>query len=338
MTDTLLANYEKEQALLSEFVRSDTEPNILLLQGESGSGKSSLVAHCLTIAPEMPSLWLTLESEGDSIPTLFNSMGGRCGWEKLPRFTRTVAGLLETSDSVDDPVWQMGMHRHLRQIGRIADLESRLSRYQLLSDAWFADAMQFETPFLLAIDGYESAATLFDRWFRQDFLVGAANSRQMRVLVAGQKPPAVQTAWSFCASLQELTGVHKAQDWLTWAEKAGYQVPSLEVLAGVVLALKGNPSQIIEVIQAEFPRASGPIRPKESLVAQRRRFFRNMTETFSLKELKNICFFLGIEYENLPDHDQKDGFVRELLAYAERIGRLKELIQECQAERPHLEW
>ncbi|HEX6385760.1 MAG TPA: hypothetical protein VF177_13905 [Anaerolineae bacterium] len=338
MTSKLLANYEEEQALFTGLVESDDEPNILLFQGESGSGKSHFIAYCLDSALEMPSLLVKLQAGGDSVPALFTSMGGRRGWQNLPRLTHTVATLLEAPGKVDDPLWQMGMHRHLREIGKIGDLESRLTRYQLLSDAWFADSLHFEAPFLLAVDAYENASTVFDRWFSQDFLVGVANSRRMRVVVAGQRVPAVQADWSFCASLQELAGIHEAEEWLAWAEAAGYQAPSLEVMAGVVLALKGNPSQIVEVIQTQFPRRSGPIRSKESLFEQRRRFFNNMTWAFSLNELKNICFFLGIEYENLPDHDQKDGFVRELLAYAGRIGRLKELVQVLQAERPHLAW
>jgi hypothetical protein len=44
--------------------------------------------------------------------------------------------LQEQPDKADDPIWQMGMHRHLREIGQIIDVESRLSRYQLLTDAW----------------------------------------------------------------------------------------------------------------------------------------------------------------------------------------------------------
>ena len=338
MSYQILANYKKEQALFAEFIESDTDPNILLFQGESGSGKSHFVEHCLHSVPQMPSLLMKMQSGKDSIPSLFTNMGRRRGWKNLPEFTHTVANLLEKPSDVSDAVWNAGMHRHLRDIGKISDLESRLSRYQLLSDAWFADSLQFESPFLLAIDTYENVSTLFDRWFNEDFLIGVANSSQMRVMVSGQTVPEQQEEWSFCSSLQELSGIHEAQIWMAWADKVGYQIPSLEVLTGIVIALKGNPSQIIEVIKSQFPRSSGPIKPKESLAQQRRKFFKNIKQAFALNELKKICFFLGIDHESLPDHNQKESFVIELLGYAERHGRLRELIQECQAERPHLEW
>ena len=178
-----------------------------------------------------------------------------------------MAHLLEVSLSqVNDPVWQMEMHHHLRMIGGIGDLESCLARYRLLSDAWFADALHFERPFLLALDAYEGVSNLFDRWFSQDFLVGVAHSRRMRVVVSGQRLPQEQTGWHFCASLQELMGVHETRVWLAWAGQAGYRVPSLDVLSGVVLALKGNPSQIVEVVKS-FPPVSGTVSAKEAVVA-----------------------------------------------------------------------
>ena len=245
---------------------------------------------------------------------------------------------MEKPDKADDPVWRMGIRRHLEQIGKINDRESQISRYQLLTDAWFADAMQFESPFLLAIDAYEKASTQFRDWFSQDFLAGVATSRHMRVLVGGQRVPQPREAWSFCASLQDLQGIHEAKAWLTWATELGYQVPSLEQLSGVVLALEGNPSKIIEVITTQFPRSNGPIQPKETIYAQRKRFRENIINGFSISELKDICSDMEIDHEILPDHEHKSGFVRELIAYTGRSGRYNELIQVLQTERPHLEW
>jgi hypothetical protein len=332
------ANYTPEQTLFQELVHGDGSRNILLLHGESGSGKSHLISHCLQTYKAIPNAFMKLPGGSEAIPTLFNLMGRQRGWDRLPHFTRTVAALVEQPGQVDDPVWQMGMHRHLAEIGKISDLESRLSRYQLLGDAWFADALQFDTPFLLAVDTYENATTLFDRWFSRDFLAGVAGSPQMRVVVGGKSVPEPRETWHFCASVRELQGVAEAEAWLVWADEAGYQVPSLEWLAGVVTALNGNPSQIVQVIMTATPQSSGLIKPKESVYGQRRLFRQNMIEAFSLEELKDICFDLEIEYENLPGHNQKNAFVRELIGYTQRIGRLHELVQVLQAERPHLEW
>ncbi|MCA9942109.1 MAG: ATP-binding protein [Anaerolineales bacterium] len=337
MTHLSLANYANEQKLFGELIQSDSEPNILLFQGESGSGKSHLIEHCLRTASDTPSVLLKLQS-GGSIATLFTTMGSKQGWHQLPHFTQTVAALVEEPDRTDDPVWRMGMRRHVEQIGKISDRESQLSRYQLLTDAWFADAQQFDAPFLLAVDVYEKASTLFDEWFGREFLAGVATVPNMRVLVGGRKVPQPREAWSFCASLQDLPGIKEARIWLEWATEAGYQVPSLETLSGVVLALAGNPSKIIEVIKTQFPCINGPVTSKDSIYEQRKRFRENIIDGFSISELKDICSDMEIDYENLPDHGHKKGFVRELIAHTERANRYHELIQVLQAERPHLEW
>lgn len=337
MAHLSLANYTYEQKLFGELIQSVSEPNILLFQGESGTGKSVLIEHCLRTASHIPSVFMKLQS-GGSIATLFTAMGSKQGWHRLPHFIQMVAALVEEPDNTDDPVWRMGMRRHLEHIGKISDRESQLSRYQLLTDAWFADAQQLEVPFLLAVDGYEKASSLFDEWFSQEFLAGVANVPNMRVLVGGQKVPQSREAWSFCASLQDLQGIQEAVIWLKWATDAGYQIPSLEMLSGVVLALAGNPSKIIEVIKTQFPRSNGPVAPKESIYEQRKRFRQNMVGAFSLEELKDICFDLEINHETLPSHTQLNGFVREIIGFAQRQGRLNELIQVLQAERAHLEW
>ncbi len=338
MVSTPFANYTAEQTLFRELVHNDDAPNILLFQGESGCGKSQLLQHCLQTHKQTPAAFMQLRSGSEAIPTLFNLMGRQQGWANLPLFTGIVANLTEQPGKVTDPVWQMGMERHLGEIGKISDLESRLSRYQLLTDAWFADALQFDKPLLLVVDTYENASTLFDRWFSGDFLAGVAHSRQMRVAVSGQNVPEPREAWSFCASRRELKGILEAQAWLVWAEAAGYQLPSLEWMAGVITALRGNPSQIIQVITTTAPRRVGPISTKETVYSQRKQLRQNMTNAFNLEELRNICFDLEIEYENLSNHTQRNAFVRELIAYTQRVGRLAELVDVLRAERPHLEW
>ena len=47
-------------------------------------------------------------------------------------------------------------------------------------------------------------------------------------------------------------------------------------------------------------------------------------QTFNDQELRDLCFELGIDYENLPD-EGKASKARELVAYCERHGRIAEL-------------
>ncbi|NTV64599.1 MAG: trypsin-like peptidase domain-containing protein, partial [Oscillochloris sp.] len=58
---------------------------------------------------------------------------------------------------------------------------------------------------------------------------------------------------------------------------------------------------------------------------------------FSDGELRDLCFDLGIDYENLPGQAKGDK-ARELIGYAERTSRSAELVAVCRALRPQGDW
>jgi len=58
-----------------------------------------------------------------------------------------------------------------------------------------------------------------------------------------------------------------------------------------------------------------------------------ITRYFNDSELRDLCFDLGIEYENLGG-DNKAAKARELVAYCQRHGRLAELEDTCRRLRP----
>ena len=61
-----------------------------------------------------------------------------------------------------------------------------------------------------------------------------------------------------------------------------------------------------------------------------------LTEYFSLSELKDLCFDLGVDYEMFP-HQTKSDLSRELLAYFERTQNLSCLVAEMVKQRPEEE-
>lgn len=58
---------------------------------------------------------------------------------------------------------------------------------------------------------------------------------------------------------------------------------------------------------------------------------------FNETELRDICFALDIDYEDLPGTSKPDK-TRELIAYAERRGELPQLLATCEGLRPHVSW
>ncbi len=62
-----------------------------------------------------------------------------------------------------------------------------------------------------------------------------------------------------------------------------------------------------------------------------------MAQAFNVEELKDLCFQLGVAYENIPG-EGRDNKVRELIQYLERRGQINALLTLCEQERPNLNW
>jgi len=67
------------------------------------------------------------------------------------------------------------------------------------------------------------------------------------------------------------------------------------------------------------------------------RLRKNLVEVFSESELDVLCYDMNLDYENLPG-EGKDRKAKELVAYLERRGRVPELIDRCNLERPNVQW
>src|SRR5688572_27484357 len=58
---------------------------------------------------------------------------------------------------------------------------------------------------------------------------------------------------------------------------------------------------------------------------------------FDEEDVRTVCYMLAVEYDDLPGPAKKFK-VRELIKYMIQRGRLEELVEICQKERPNLPW
>lgn len=339
MLQQVVVNYTEEKQLFQQLLADDQDPNILLFQGESGMGKSTLIRHCLTSAETLPTLYIELQGGDASLAHVFARIIQNCNPYPLTKFFDTLAKVLDKPNLTNDPLWQKKVRVHLHQISLISDTERRHNMFHRLTEAWFDDTWQFESPFTLCIDNYEKASTEFKRWFTDDFLNGVAFTTKIRVIVGGcTVPEHEKTSWGDCTKHRTLEGIKIPKEWEPWIEANGYELTSYEALKIIVDENKGKPEVITNTIHLEFPRHNSN-RFKDKLPSEKRKLIRELiTGLFTLSELKNICFDMGIDYENLPEHDKKHGFVRELLMHTSRISRYEEFIQACREERPEAGW
>ena len=62
-----------------------------------------------------------------------------------------------------------------------------------------------------------------------------------------------------------------------------------------------------------------------------------LREHFDLEELRELCFILGVKYDDLRSEGRKSK-ARELVMYLDRCGRLPELTREMKKQRPNIPW
>ena len=63
----------------------------------------------------------------------------------------------------------------------------------------------------------------------------------------------------------------------------------------------------------------------------------NITTYFNASELRNLCFDLNVDYDNLQGEGKGDK-ARELVAYMERHERISELVEACKGLYPKVTW
>ena len=331
-----LANYDKEHQLFQELIADSPSHRILMFHADSGMGKSRLFQACIETTPaHVRYVSVQLRGVDTTVSHVMLRLGNRVRWSNLPTLLRQVAKQIGRPDAYQESEWREGMRQHLQTALLVESVEERRRRRGLLTDAPFRDVRQFEQPFLLALDTYEQANTEVDHWLSQQLLPWVADTRYLRVLMMGQTVPELSADWQACCGRYELKGVREAAAWLPVAEAMGYDVPSLDYLAGVCAAFKGSPRQILQFIQTLPRRQMLPIKPDIDL----KRVREHLDKKFSRDELDDLCFELDIEigYEELAG-DTHRAKALSLLRYMERRERLPELVSKGRELRPNLDW
>jgi len=101
---------------------------------------------------------------------------------------------------------------------------------------------------------------------------------------------------------------------------------------GFSAAITTNFDQLLELAFRSNVSMTDNERPRSRSMLRQ-----NLSRYFTVEELREMCFDLGVEYENLPAAS-KESKVRELISYFERHGRTTELIAWAQRMRPQTQW
>jgi len=335
-----LANYTAEKAEFQNLLQPNSDQRVLMFHGESGSGKSTLLRNCKSSIPaHIPHVTLDLKGRGMNAEYLFYKLGHRAGWERVTAVTQQIAAWQDTPHAYDQPAWQNGIQNHLRQIFTTVDAEQKSERQAILTERWFEDTQSFQTPFLLLIDTYEKATDEWDVWFSQHFLPWVGETESVRVLLAGTHVPEPSIEWSDCSHQMELRGVAEANAWLPVAEAMGRRVDSFDFLKGACAMANGDPAMILQFIEG-MPRSNGTVQstPTAAPTLDRRKLLPLLQNSFSGNELRTLCFFLDLDYDDELSGTNKQTKLIELIRFVERQNRTIEFLSLLREERPREDW
>jgi|WetSurMetagenome_2_1015567.scaffolds.fasta_scaffold111485_2 ATP/maltotriose-dependent transcriptional regulator MalT len=260
----IIANYKKEQQAFCDLLEMQCKERILLFQGSSGVGKTTLLRTCLSVARENDNfqcITLDFKSGTIEIVELLYQLGESIEWERLSNFKKTTEYYLKQTSNVDvnlNSNWLFGMKNHLQVILPTADANNRKMVLLELTKALFQDLKLLKQPLLFVFDTYENAVQEVKDWIFQSFLTAITKNAQLRVLIAGQNTPDTNNIqWGHCCLHRPLNPDCKAEDWLPVLKALNKRIPisNLEPLQALELfcySYRNQPDSIRKLID-NFP-------------------------------------------------------------------------------------
>jgi energy-coupling factor transporter ATP-binding protein EcfA2 len=250
----LFANYNPERTYLEELLVAKYKKRILIFQGASGQGKTTLLQYCQGYAEKEKVRCIPIDFRGTSIAQIFYSSCKYVGWEYVTNFYKQVVNLQVVPKVQID---RTSMSHSLNSINVALsgeDPEVREYRRVALTEVWFDDLRASCQRLLFIMDTYEQATTEVKEWISGPFLARMVSADHIRVLIAGQEvPDESNIEWGeYCVTCR-LNGVHEAKHWLPVVEAMDRHIPAGNAedwLNGVCRALKGQPSAIMNFIKS----------------------------------------------------------------------------------------
>lgn len=250
----ILANYEKEREIFAEFLLAGSAQKVLLLQGESGIGKSTLLRSFADLVPTgAKSVAIELRGAAVSVAEIFYRLAGGLDWKVLHNFGAQLAAAGSGITANIDRNSLTGIRNHINVSLHSQGIIDRSERIAVLTESIFRDLEALDHLIVMTFDTFDNASTEASEWLAGPLLGRVARVKNVRVVIAGKEVPSINNIeWGSCCKSLALSGISDVGPWLAVAARLRKVIPhdsGSGWMAGVCAALKGNPAKIMQVIE-----------------------------------------------------------------------------------------
>ncbi|HSS49809.1 MAG TPA: ATP-binding protein [Thermoanaerobaculia bacterium] len=254
MSQVVLANYDSERQLFAELLVPSSPKRILLFQGESGIGKSTLLRSCAELIPASAKfIPIELRGAAVSISEIFYRFAGRLDWTQLENFCHQLVAMEPAVATTLDRNHLTGIRNQINITLSSQGLIDRSERIAALTEALFRDLESLHNLVVLTFDTFDNASTEASEWLSGPLLERMARTKNARVVIAGKTVPNINNIeWGAFCEIRMLSGIVAADPWLAIIEKLRKIIPHHSGggwMSGVCDALNGNPAKIMQVIE-----------------------------------------------------------------------------------------
>jgi len=244
-----LANRSLEIHLFQQMIESQIPERILLVEGFSGIGKTSLLMAFEASCPEQfLSAWIDLKAAQVSFSYVYSRIQKKLGIHRFYNFNAALAQFFPKSSEADYSSY-LGVENRILAALNIQDEDLLSLRLSVLREAFFNDLENLNRSILFVLDSFNAAPASVAEWISGSFLADVADSPHIFAVVAGQTTPKPTGEWLYCSKLVNLGPILEIDAWCEYVEAVGlpFDRGQVDVL---VRLLGGRPSEIVQSFES----------------------------------------------------------------------------------------
>jgi len=233
--------------MFRQMLRQEVEQKILLIEAQSGYGKTDLLDyfayHC---SSQYSTVQLDLKDATLGTTYLISRLQRKLGQARFPRLEKSVCEFLSASIEVTNTEI-VGQENILQFVLNDTDQTQRNLRFNRLQVSFFEDLAGFSQRTVLLLDTFNAASKELRDWIEGQFLSEISQLEQFVVVVAGQITPEPNIEWRRLHYHYELHEIEE-EAWHQYIRDSKRPLTRQQVEA--IIAYCRVPAEVVKAFQA----------------------------------------------------------------------------------------